>query len=96
MTTIVAAHYAENYAALAKEPFIRRMAQDVIDHADELPFKLTHEGTDDPTFEFMQVSRAAYHRAREAGQATTESGSIGAVAHAIFLVRAEILSGQAS
>lgn len=96
MTTIVAAHYAENYAALAKEPFIRRMAQDVIDHADELPFKLVHDSTTDPTFEFMQISRAAYHRALEAGQATTTPESIGAVAHAILLVRAEILSGQAS
>lgn len=94
MTTITAAHYAENYAALAQEPFIRAMAKDTI--TKELPFKLTHESADDPTFEFMQVSRAAYHRALEAGQATTTPESIGAVAHAVLLVRAEILSGQAS
>lgn len=85
---LVSQDYQKNYTALQGEVVIQQMARDLL--VEKVPFTLTHDdGT--PTFEFMQVANRAYQLCREAGKATVEAESLGAVAHALLQAREALL-----
>lgn len=89
MTALLAQHYRANYERLSREPVIIAMAQDTIEKP--MPFKLCHDGTNEPTHEFMMTARAAYWRAFDENKASTPSDSIGAAAEAVLIARRRIL-----
>ena len=92
MATILAPHYRENYEALALEPVVIAMARDTIEK--DIPFKLTHDNSATPTFQFMQLASRGYWAEIGRGNATVEPGSIGAVAEAILIARRRLLDAQ--